>query len=99
MIPFEQAWIRDNIRPTRSWDYRVIATASQIAFKDDDRQISRLDHLLAVGRREFLANGYQRTSVDGIGKAAGVSKQTIYRHFNDKSDILRAIVLETSDAF
>jgi len=52
-----------------------------------------------VGRREFLTHGYQRTSVDGIGKAAGVSKQTIYRHFNDKSDILRAIVLQTSDAF
>jgi AcrR family transcriptional regulator len=44
-------------------------------------------------------HGYQRTSVDGIGKAAGVSKQTIYRHFSDKSDILRAIVLQTSDAF
>ena len=52
-----------------------------------------------MGRREFLTHGYQRTSVDGIGKAAGVSKQTIYRHFNDKSDILRAIVVETSDAF
>jgi len=52
-----------------------------------------------VGRREFLAHGYQRTSVDGIGKAAGVSKQTIYRHFADKSDILRAIVIQTSAAF
>ena len=52
-----------------------------------------------MGRREFLAHGYQRTSVDAIGKAAGVSKQTIYRHFNDKSDILRAIGLQISDAF
>jgi len=55
--------------------------------------------LLAVGRREFLTYGYQRTSVEGIGKAAGVSKQTIYRHFNDKSEILRAIVLQTSARF
>jgi AcrR family transcriptional regulator len=52
-----------------------------------------------VGRREFLTHGYQRTSVEGIGKAAGVSKQTIYRHFSDKSDILRAIVLQTSARF
>jgi AcrR family transcriptional regulator len=52
-----------------------------------------------VGRREFLTHGYQRTSVDGIGKAAGVSKQTIYRHFNDKAEILRAIVLQTSARF
>lgn len=60
---------------------------------------SRLDHLLAVGRREFLAHGYQRTSVEGIGKAAGVSKQTIYRHFSDKSEILRAIVEQVSSMF
>jgi TetR/AcrR family transcriptional repressor of mexJK operon len=52
-----------------------------------------------VGRREFLTHGYQRTSVDGIGKAAGVSKQTIYRHFNDKAEILRAIVIQTSARF
>jgi AcrR family transcriptional regulator len=52
-----------------------------------------------VGRREFLTHGYQRTSIDGIGKAAGVSKQTIYRHFNDKAEILRAIVIQTSARF
>jgi AcrR family transcriptional regulator len=52
-----------------------------------------------VGRREFLTHGYQRTSVDGIGKAAGVSKQTIYRHFNDKAEILRAIVIQNSARF
>jgi AcrR family transcriptional regulator len=67
--------------------------------QDDDRQPTRLEHLLAVGLREFLAHGYQRTSVEGIGKAAGVSKQTIYRHFRDKSDILRAIVAQTSTLF
>ena len=55
--------------------------------------------MLAVGRREFLTHGYQRTSVEAIGKAAGVSKQTIYRHFSDKSEILRAIVIETAARF
>jgi len=52
-----------------------------------------------VGRREFLAHGYQRTSIDGIGRAAGVSKQTIYRHFSDKAEILRAIVIQTAAHF
>lgn len=67
--------------------------------REDDRAPTRLEHLLAVGLREFLAHGYQRTSVEGIGKAAGVSKQTIYRHFNDKAEILRAIVMQASSMF
>jgi AcrR family transcriptional regulator len=84
--------------------FPIITSAQQIHRKPDvrhgdERQPSRIEHLLEVGRREFLAHGYQRTSVDGIGKAAGVSKQTIYRHFADKSDILRAIVIQTSAAF
>ena len=66
---------------------------------DDDRQPTRLEHLLAVGLREFLTHGYQRTSVEGIGKAAGVSKQTIYRQFSDKSDLLRAIAEQTGTLF
>ncbi len=78
-----------------------MASLNQTAalLQEDDRQPTRLEHLLAVGLREFLTNGYQRTSVEGIGKAAGVSKQTIYRHFSDKSDILRAIAAQTSTLF
>src|SRR5436305_723521 len=72
---------------------------SAALLKADDPQPTRLEHLLAVGRREFLTHGYQRTSVEGIGKAAGVSKQTIYRHFSDKSDILRAIAEQTGILF
>lgn len=72
---------------------------SAARLQEDDRQPTRLEHLLAVGLREFLTHGYQRTSVEGIGKAAGVSKQTIYRHFSDKSDILRAITEQTSTLF
>jgi TetR/AcrR family transcriptional repressor of mexJK operon len=76
-----------------------IASPPTHATTEDAPPPSRLDHLLAVGRREFLAHGYQRTSVEGIGKAAGVSKQTIYRHFSDKSEILRAIVEQASSVF
>src|SRR5262249_3089687 len=103
MKPFEAAYIRDNMARLAART-SAIATALQTArHRDDrnpdDRQPSRIEHLLDVGRREFLPPANQRPSVDGIGRAAGVSKQTIYRHFSDKSDILRAIVLQTSDAF
>lgn len=77
----------------------AIATRPASAATQDEPLPSRLDHLLSAGRREFLTHGYQRTSVEGIGKAAGVSKQTIYRHFRDKSEILRAIVDQASSVF
>ncbi len=98
----EITWHDSQPGPIHNQESPIIATAQQTVQNRaarNERQPSRIDHLLEVGRREFLAHGYQRTSVDGIGKAAGVSKQTIYRHFSDKSDILRAIVIQTSDAF
>ncbi|OBF40711.1 TetR family transcriptional regulator [Mycobacterium sp. ACS1612] len=48
--------------------------------------------ILAAGRDLFLSNGYQGTSVDQIAAAAEVSKQTVYKHFGDKHELLLAIV-------
>lgn len=55
--------------------------------------------ILAAGRALFLSNGYQGTSVDQIAASAEVSKQTVYKHFGDKQELLLAIVnsvLETT---
>ncbi|QGG93278.1 TetR family transcriptional regulator (plasmid) [Agrobacterium sp. MA01] len=38
----------------------------------------------------YLDKGYLGTSTDEIASLSGVSKQTIYRHFNDKDDLIRA---------
>ena len=40
----------------------------------------------------FMADGMERTSMDAIAAAAGVSKQTVYSHFNSKDDLFRACV-------
>jgi TetR/AcrR family transcriptional regulator, mexJK operon transcriptional repressor len=48
--------------------------------------------VLSAGRDLFLSNGYQGTSVDQIAAAAEVSKQTVYKHFGDKHELLLAIV-------
>jgi TetR/AcrR family transcriptional repressor of mexJK operon len=48
--------------------------------------------ILSAGRDLFLTNGYQGTSVDQIAASAEVSKQTVYKHFGDKHELLLAIV-------
>ena len=39
-----------------------------------------------------MADGIERTSMDAIAAAAGVSKQTVYSHFNCKDDLFRDCV-------
>ncbi len=40
----------------------------------------------------FMADGIDRTSMDAIAAEAGVSKQTVYSHFNSKDDLFRSCV-------
>ncbi|MBP1817839.1 TetR/AcrR family transcriptional regulator [Mycobacterium sp. OAE908] len=50
--------------------------------------------ILEAGRDLFLSNGYGGTSVDQIAALAAVSKQTVYKHFGDKHELLLSIVNE-----
>src|SRR5580692_646377 len=45
----------------------------------------------------FLARGYDGTTMEEIAVRAGVSKQTIYKHFTDKQHLFADIVLSTTD--
>ena len=40
----------------------------------------------------FMSEGLQRTSMDAIAAAAGVSKQTVYSHFDSKDALFRECV-------
>lgn len=50
----------------------------------------RVQHLLAIAREHFVDRGFEAVSIDSIARAAGVSKETIYRHFADKEALFRA---------
>src|ERR1700749_3154939 len=43
----------------------------------------------------FARDGYERTSVDAIAAAAGVSKRTVYSHYADKERLFLAVVEDT----
>jgi TetR/AcrR family transcriptional repressor of mexJK operon len=48
--------------------------------------------ILLAARQLFMAEGFERTSVDAIAAAAGVSKRTIYDYFGDKNTLLLRVI-------
>ncbi|NGN64747.1 TetR family transcriptional regulator [Streptomyces sp. A7024] len=48
--------------------------------------------ILSAARDLFLADGFDRTSVDAVAAKAGVSKRTVYDYFGDKRTLLKAVV-------
>ncbi len=54
--------------------------------------------ILAGAREVFGELGFERASVDLIATRAGVSKATVYNHFQDKKALFVASVVEECDA-
>jgi TetR/AcrR family transcriptional repressor of mexJK operon len=57
----------------------------------------KFDAITRAASEMFLAEGFDRASLDQIAQRAGVSKQTIYSHFADKEALFRAICAELTD--
>lgn len=57
-----------------------------------DRQAVKREQILQGAMKVFLASGYAGTSMDRVAEAAGVSKQTIYSHFQDKEGLFRSLI-------
>ena len=50
--------------------------------------------LLETGREFFERYGYQGTSMDGLSRAARVTRGAVYHHFRDKQALFDAIVVQ-----
>ncbi|MFK4145502.1 TetR family transcriptional regulator [Streptomyces sp. NPDC004065] len=50
------------------------------------------DHILAVAREEFSERGYDKTSVRGIAKAAGVDSALVHHYFGTKEQVFAAAI-------
>ncbi len=48
--------------------------------------------VLRAAKQLFLERGFDRVNLDRIGKAAGVTRQTVYNRFGSKEAVFRAMV-------
>jgi TetR/AcrR family transcriptional regulator, mexJK operon transcriptional repressor len=51
--------------------------------------------IIEATKRLYLAKGYAGTSTDEVAALSAVSKQTIYRHFATKDDLIAAVITDT----
>ncbi|MBD0335053.1 MAG: TetR/AcrR family transcriptional regulator [Cyanobacteria bacterium Co-bin13] len=59
---------------------------------EDSLASSKAEQILAGAMAVFLTGGYAGTSMDRVAAEAGVSKHTIYSHFNDKEGLFNALI-------
>jgi AcrR family transcriptional regulator len=56
------------------------------------RRAERRDQILAAATRAFARSGFAATGLDDIAAEAGVSRVILYRHFDSKRDLYRAVL-------
>ncbi|MEV7864511.1 TetR family transcriptional regulator [Streptomyces sp. NPDC088124] len=62
------------------------------ARKDADSGPSARQKILEAARAEFAARGYDKTSVRGIAKAAGVDPALVHHYFGTKDEVFASAV-------
>jgi TetR/AcrR family transcriptional repressor of mexJK operon len=60
---------------------------------------ARLANLLLAAEASFSRKGFAATTMDDIAHAAGMSKKTLYKMFDSKSDLFRATLLRSAGQF
>jgi TetR/AcrR family transcriptional repressor of mexJK operon len=57
------------------------------------KDLAKRQAILDAAKRLFVSKGYASTSMDAVAAEAGVSKLTVYSHFNDKENLFSAAVM------
>jgi AcrR family transcriptional regulator len=84
---------RDGGMPTnRPPTNQPAATAAAPSSVRRLRRAERREQLLAAATHAFARTGFAATSLDDIAAAAGVSRVLLYRHFESKTDLYRAVL-------
>jgi len=56
------------------------------------RRAERREQILAAATQAFARSGFAATSLDDIAAEAGISRVILYRHFESKTDLYRAVL-------
>jgi AcrR family transcriptional regulator len=56
------------------------------------RRAERREQILAAATRAFARAGFTATSLDDIAAEAGITRVILYRHFESKADLYRAVL-------
>ncbi len=56
------------------------------------RRDARREQILAAATRAFARAGFAATSLDDVAREAGITRVILYRHFESKADLYRAIL-------
>ena len=57
-----------------------------------DSSLEKVERILQGAMHEFLLHGFAGTSMDRVAASAGVSKATVYSHFQDKQGLFKALI-------
>lgn len=60
--------------------------------KRDQAPEAKRDEIVAAARTLFVEEGYEATSISRLASAAGVAPNTIYWYFQDKDEVLVAVL-------
>src|SRR5437773_10543189 len=52
----------------------------------------RREQIIAAATRAFAKAGFAATNLDDIAAEAGISRAILYRHFDSKTDLYRAVL-------
>ncbi len=62
--------------------------------KKEEKRIS----ILKTASKVFSKYGFEKTTLDDIGNAAGLNKATLYYYFNSKETIFSEVVMQEADS-
>lgn len=79
----------------------MVSTQSLARSRSEISQPSRADHarrrIIAAARQHFFAHGFRGVSMDDLAAEVGMSKKTLYAHFESKTALTEAILQEKFD--